>query len=291
MSEHSLIRAAGAVVWRGAPGAPEVAVVHRPRRDDWSLPKGKLLSGEHVIAAALREVAEETGLSIVLGRRLRAVHYLKDGRPKRVDYWTARAVAQVAELPSDEVDAMEWLPLDRARARLTYEDDARTLDALAEAPLETTPLLLVRHATAGERDEWPGDDDLRPLDKQGEGQSRTLAELLYGYRPATLLSSPSRRCVQTVLPYAARERLSVGTDRLLTETGYDPPATLARTLALLDSGEPALVCSHGKVLPGLLADVHERRGGSPGDTHLGKGGVAVLHHAGGRVVAAERYDT
>ncbi|RCG31261.1 NUDIX hydrolase [Sphaerisporangium album] len=287
-----LIRAAGAVVWRGAGDDPEIAVIHRPRRDDWSLPKGKLLPGEHMIAAALREVAEETGLGIVLGRRLPTVHYMKDGRPKRVDYWAARAVAQVAELPSDEVDGLEWLPLAEARARMSYEVDAGMLAGMLDAPLETTPLVLVRHASAGEREEWTGDDDLRPIDKEGEEQSRALAEVLYGYRPATLLSSPSKRCVQTLVPYAARELLKIGTDRLLTETDYDPPATLALTSKLVDAGEPALVCSHGKVLPELIERLVEQRSGPhPGDTHLRKGGLAVLHHVDGRIVASERYRT
>ena len=287
-----LIRAGGAVVWRGDPGDPEVAVVHRPKYDDWSFPKGKLKPGEHVIAGALREVAEETGLSVVLGRHLPPVHYMKGSRLKRADYWAARVVEEVAQEPSDEVDRLEWMPVEKARARLTYEWDAGLLRALMAAPLETTPFVLVRHGFAGSRTDWDGDDDLRPLDEEGESQARTIAGILKGYRPTSLVSSPSRRCVQTLLPYAAGEAMRIGTERLLTETEYDAASSLALVLSLLDQGGTTVACSHGKVLPDLIAGLCEARfAGHAEDTHLRKGAVAVLHHAGGRVLAVERYLT
>ncbi|MFC4592373.1 NUDIX hydrolase [Sphaerisporangium corydalis] len=287
-----VVRAGGAIVWRGDALDPEVAVVHRPKYDDWSFPKGKLKPGEHVIAGALREVAEETGLSVALGRHLPPVHYLKSGRLKRVDYWVAQVIEEVAQEPSDEVDELVWLPVAEARARLTYEWDAGLLRALTAAPLETTPFVLVRHAYAGSRQDWGGDDDLRPLDEEGEAQARTVADLLYGYRPSALVSSPSRRCVQTLLPYAAREALKIRTERLLTETEYDTAQSLALALALLDDGAPVALCGHGKVLPELITGLCENRfDGFAEDTHLRKGAIAVLHHVGGRVTAVERYLT
>ncbi|MEU8267063.1 NUDIX hydrolase [Sphaerisporangium sp. NPDC049002] len=292
--EHptDLIRAGGAVVWRGDSRDPEVAVVHRPKYDDWSFPKGKLKPGEHVIAGALREVAEETGLSVALGRHLPPVHYMKGGRLKRVDYWVARAIEEVAQEPSDEVDALVWLPVEEARARLTYEWDAGLLRAFGAAPLATTPFVVARHAYAGTRQDWTGDDDLRPLDEAGEAQARTIADILYGYRPASLVSSPSRRCVQTLLPYAAREVLKIRTERLLTETEYDTSLSLSLVLSILDEGRPTAVCGHGKVLPELITGMCEHRfDGHAEDTHLRKGAIAVLHHTGGRVVAVERYLT
>ncbi|MFE3448376.1 NUDIX domain-containing protein [Nonomuraea sp. NPDC059194] len=263
------IRAAGAVVWRG----DEVAVVHRPAYDDWTFPKGKLLPGEHVIAAAVREVREETGLTVRLGRSLPPVHYLRKGRVKRVDYWTARAVSGEF-VPGSEVDELVWLSVDEARARLTYAWDAGLLRAVTAAPPETTPLLLVRHGSAGSRQEWAGDDDLRPLDDEGECQARTLATVLPAYRPAALLSSPSRRCVQT-LP-----RTGIQLEPLLSEPGYDPDKT-AELVRELDG--PAAVCSHGKVLPPLVSELGGVR------THLRKGAFAVVHRAGDRVVCVERY--
>jgi 8-oxo-dGTP pyrophosphatase MutT (NUDIX family)/phosphohistidine phosphatase SixA len=287
-----MIRAGGAVVWRGDDRDREVAVVHRPKYDDWSFPKGKLKPGEHVIAGALREVAEETGLSVVLGRHLPPIHYMKGARLKRVDYWAARVIEEVAQEPSDEVDRLEWLPIERARTRLTYEWDAGMLRALVAAPLETTPFILVRHGFAGARQDWRGDDDLRPLDEDGEAQARTVGDVLYGYRPTSLVSSPSRRCVQTLLPYAAREVLKIRTERLLTETDYDTSNSLAVALSLMDEGAPTAVCSHGKVLPELITGMYEHRSdGQAEDTHLRKGALAVLHHAGGRIVSVERYLT
>ncbi|HEX4817054.1 MAG TPA: NUDIX hydrolase [Nonomuraea sp.] len=271
-----LLRAAGAVVWRGEGSGPEVAVIHRPAYDDWTFPKGKLKTGEHVLAAALREVHEEAGLTVALGRALPPVHYVSRGRLKRVDYWTAQVVADDGFVPGDEVDELRWLPLAKARSLLTYEWDAGLLRALMAAPLATVPLVLVRHGSAGSRSDWPGDDAQRPLDADGASQAATLATALPAYRPELLISSPSARCVQTLEPYGARIR----TEPLLSEEGQDPRKTtaLVREIAV-----PAAVCSHGKVLPGLIHAL------SGEDVHLRKGAFAVLHRAGERVVSVDRY--
>ncbi|GLW07280.1 NUDIX hydrolase [Microtetraspora sp. NBRC 13810] len=285
-----LIRAAGCVLWRGDETNPEVALVHRPRYDDWSFPKGKLKLGEHVIAGALREVVEETGMSALLGRALPPVHYFKGGRLKRVDYWAARALAGPGFEVSDEVDQVTWLPVDEARRRLTYEWDAGLLRGLLAAPLATTPLIFVRHGLAGSRQEWTGDDDERPLDATGALQAAELARVLIGYRPAVLISSPSRRCVRTLAPYAEQAGPAIREERLLTETDYDPEASLDLVTRVLDAGAPAAICSHGKVLPELIGNLCGRRYAGPaGDTQLPKGALAVLHHADGRIYSVERY--
>ena len=129
MSE--VVRAAGGVVWRPGPdGRPEVLVVHRPKYDDWSLPKGKLDHGEEHEAAALREVEEETGLRCRLGRPLGSLAYEdRKGRPKVVRYW-AMTVEGGAFAPNAEVDAVRWLPAAGARAVLSYERDADLVAAL-----------------------------------------------------------------------------------------------------------------------------------------------------------------
>lgn len=287
----SATSAAGAVVWRGSPEAPEVAVIHRPRYDDWSFPKGKRKPGEHVITAALREVHEETGLRVVLGRYLPPVHYLKDTRLKRVDYWLARAVAGEDRFQAGaEVDELVWLPVAQARRRLTYEWDLALLRAVTEGPLATTPLILLRHAWAGSRQEWRGDDTRRPLDRTGTEQALSLAGILAAYRPRVLVSSPSKRCVQTVRPYSLKSGAEIRRERALEETSYDPRRALAAALELLDAAEPAVLCSHGKVLPELIGEVcRERLGHRPRDTYLRKGAFAVLHHVAGRVVGVERY--
>ncbi|HET6831015.1 MAG TPA: NUDIX hydrolase [Solirubrobacterales bacterium] len=133
MSAPEEVRAAGGVVVRNGADGLEVAVVHRPRHDDWSLPKGKLDPGEGFAAAALREVEEETGLRCELGPELMPARY-RDARdrPKLVRYWLMRPVGGEFTA-NDEVDALEWLSLDAAAGRLDYDHDRRLLAEAASA--------------------------------------------------------------------------------------------------------------------------------------------------------------
>ncbi|WP_249345950.1 NUDIX hydrolase [Microbispora sp. H11081] len=280
MMGGGMIRAAGAVVWRGNAADPEIALVHRPAYRDWSLPKGKVRRGEHVIAAALREVREETGLRVVLGRALPPLHYTHRGRIKRVDYWLAHAPGHQEATTGDghEVDEIAWLPVEEARRRLTYEGDRGLLRALGAGPLVTAPLILLRHALAGSRQEWKGDDDQRPLDEHGLAQAEILATVLGAYRPVTLVSSHSRRCTQTLRPYAERHGLEVRKEKALSESAYDPREAGRIVRELLAEPEPAVLCSHGKVLPELLGMAYRPPYGL-GDPTITKGGFAVLHRA------------
>ena len=129
------MQAAGGVVWR--PPGPVIAVIHRPRHRDWSLPKGKLDRGEGFEQAALREVEEETGLTCRLGDELEPVFYRdRKGRSKVVRYWLMEAL--VGEFtPGDEVDELRWLPFDDALELLTYAYD-RELVGVAGARLVVT---------------------------------------------------------------------------------------------------------------------------------------------------------
>jgi 8-oxo-dGTP diphosphatase len=121
------VKAAGGVVVRDG----RVCVVHRPRYDDWTLPKGKLDRGESFEDGALREVWEETGLRCRLGRELEAVRYRDHkGRPKVVRYWAMEVVEDDGLDPNDEVDEIRWLALDEAPALLSYEHDRELVAAL-----------------------------------------------------------------------------------------------------------------------------------------------------------------
>ena len=128
------MQAAGGVVYRHGPGgALEVLLVHRPRYDDWTLPKGKLHRWESHEEGALREVEEETGLRCELGRELPSSHYHdKKGRPKVVRYWTMRPL-DGSFRPHAEVDDARWLPLEQAEAELSYDRDREILTAFADA--------------------------------------------------------------------------------------------------------------------------------------------------------------
>jgi 8-oxo-dGTP diphosphatase len=131
--KQDTVQAAGGVVYRrDGDGSLEVLLVHRPRYDDWTLPKGKLHRGESHEDGALREVEEETGIRCELGRELPSSRYRdQKGRPKVVRYWTMRPLDGAFE-PHHEVDDARWLPLDDADAELTYDRDRQILHAFAE---------------------------------------------------------------------------------------------------------------------------------------------------------------
>ena len=127
-TEADEVRAAGCVLWRRARnGGLEIALVHRPKYDDWSHPKGKLEAGESWDEAAVREVREETGAACVLGAPLSTARYPVKGRPKVVHYWAAEATDTAFE-PSSEVDHVLWLPPDEARERITHPANRTLLD-------------------------------------------------------------------------------------------------------------------------------------------------------------------
>jgi 8-oxo-dGTP diphosphatase len=125
------VRAAGGVVWREGRNGVEVLLVHRPKYDDWSLPKGKLEGDETEEDAAVREVAEETGLRCRLGDELGSVDYIdRHGRPKVVRYWSMEA-GDGGFTPHDEVDDVRWVDLADAPGALSYDTDRRVLSRFA----------------------------------------------------------------------------------------------------------------------------------------------------------------
>ena len=286
------VLAAGCVVWRSGPdGVLETAVVHRPKYDDWSLPKGKPEAGEHLLQTAHREVLEETGLEVVLGRRSVSTRYdvhLPDGRPapKLVDYWTARWTGGEFEV-NDEVDELRWLPVEKATALCSHDHDRAVLADLERTDVPRMPtLVLVRHGRAGSRSEWDGPDDLRPLDDKGRRQAQRLAEVLPLFAPVAVFSARRTRCEETVAPLG--ERLGLPVQRLAElgeeEFAADPQAGLAVVERLLTPRpEPgvAVVCSQGGAIPSALLGLGVRWEGVSGRRYppAAKGSVWVL---GGR---------
>lgn len=301
------VRAAGAVLWRPGAARPvpgeapgpevtsgvEVALVHRPKHDDWSLAKGKSLPGEHVLLTAVREVEEETGIRVVLGRRLPSTRYPRNGRLKVVNYWAARAAAgpQPGFTPNDEVDQVDWLPVPAARQRLSYPHDRNVLDTFAAGPPDSVPLILLRHASAGNKQAWAADDLARPLDLVGHRQAEALAQILACYPPGRVLSSQAERCVATVRPYANQQGLAVGTEPALT-VGRADGATAGRLIeAVLSSGQPAVICGHRENLPVLTERACALLDAKiPEGTTLPPAGFRVLQISSGALASAELYD-
>lgn len=320
------ILAAGTVPWRRRRGALEVAIVHRPKYDDWSWPKGKLDPGELAPVAAARETLEETGLAVQLGRALTPAAYTvldRGGRPaqKVVAYWAAEIVGGPGTLVN-EIDAVVWLDPTAAWTRLDYARDRDQLRDVVradrEGTLSTWPLVVVRHAKAVSRGNFSGKDDRkRPLDAVGRAQAEGLVPLLHAFGVRRLVSSSSVRCVDTLRPYAAARGLPLVKKDDLTEEAFaaEPHRVARQVRRLLDRGRPVAVCGHGPVLPEMLAEIGrcvpastappaDETGATPEpagpgavigdavDLGLSKGEILVCHVREGAhpsVVAAERH--
>jgi 8-oxo-(d)GTP phosphatase len=287
----TVVAAAGGVLWRPANGGVDVAVVHRPRYDDWSLPKGKLDDGETTHAAAVREIAEETGFAAVLGRHVGTVRYpVERPRPatKTVDYFAARAGAGSFRR-NDEVDELRWCPVAAARDLLTYQHDRDVLAAFAALPAELTTLLLVRHAKAGRRGEWAGPDELRPLSEHGWRQAAAIRALVPLFGVDRVHSAPLLRCQQTIEAVAADLTVPVTNEPLLSEGNYrDRTAEAATRLTdIAADGGIAVVCSQGGVIPGLVSTLATTGGLDLTEVESRKGSVWALFFHGDKLIAAD----
>jgi 8-oxo-(d)GTP phosphatase len=275
------VRAAGGVVRRRTKGGAQTVLVHRPRYDDWTFPKGKLLDGESFLEAAVREVREETGLDPLIGDELSSSRYRdQHGAPKVVRYWSMEVVDGHELGPTAEVDEARWIPVREARAMLTHEPDRILLDSVLRL---NGSAYLVRHAKAGERRTWLGDDRLRPLSKPGRRQSRALIRVLGDRKIERVLSSPAVRCVETVRPLAGGRGLSVEPrDELLEGAPLDGALSLVDDLA----SEPAVLCAHGDLIPEIVRTL-ERRGVVLGrDRGWKKASTWILEREAGLVVRA-----
>jgi 8-oxo-dGTP diphosphatase len=282
------------VLWRGDGDALETAVVHRPRYDDWSLPKGKTEAGEHLLETAVREVGEETGFGGPVGRRGVRTDYRVPEGDKQVHYWLMRCAGGDFS-PTDEVDDLRWLPLDAAADLVSHQHDRDVLADLGRADVPREPtLLLVRHASAGSRSDWDGPDDLRPLDAKGRGQARRLADVLPHFGPTAVLSAERTRCRETVQPLA--ERLGIAVEPLPEmgeeEFSADPDSGLAIVERLLAPGSGVtVVCSQGGAIPSTLLAVGVRPGSGADRSWppCAKGSVWALGRQPGGGLAADYY--
>jgi 8-oxo-dGTP diphosphatase len=251
-------------LWRRDGDRLQIALIHRPRYDDWSLPKGKVDDGETIPATAVREVLEETGFRAILGRHLAKIGYqvaIRGGQgtaDKTVDYFSAEAAGGAFSV-NHEVDELRWMDGAEAETLLTRRADVEVVRAFYALPAELKKVLLVRHAKAGKRDDWNGDDDLRPLAAAGLRQAEALRVLLPMFGVQRVLAAPRLRCVQTVQGVADDLGVEIRHEPLFSEEGYwpDPVLGIARLLAIAGDGCTPLISSQGGVIPdiiGALAD-------------------------------------
>jgi 8-oxo-(d)GTP phosphatase len=294
------IRAAGGVLWRNAadadgPAAIEVAIIHRQRYDDWSLPKGKLAAGEREVDGAIREVLEETGYHVRLGRSLGETRYLKVGagvaRQKVVRWWAMEAAAGGFG-PTREVDELRWLTLGEAHDVLTRDLDRDVLDRFVRGSAGGRMVLLVRNGSAVSRSGWEGDDRLRPLDACGWAQADELVRLLAHFDPTDIRTADVIRCQQTVQPLASALGLPVTDEPILSMDGFaDGEATavnLVRTAG--DVHGCVVLSSQGDVIASLVGRLSEED-----DVDLAepppapKASVWALELQGDRLVSAEYF--
>ncbi len=294
-----VIRAAGVVLVRPSSRGPKVLLVHRPSHKDWSLPKGKLDKGEHVITAAVRECDEETGIVPVLGPFLGRQTYPVMGRTKTVDYWVATQGRDSGFTPGAEIDEIRWVTVSQARSLLSYKRDVDTVLRAVALPA-TTPLIVLRHTAATKRSDYKGkDDDQRPLMGKGRSQARALVPLLAAYGIDQIHSSDAARCLQSVKPYSTAAHVTIEQEPLFSEGGFDkrPKAAANRMVELAGDPKRICVCSHRPVLPGImgpLAAAASKKSAAVFERPLAPGEMIVVHRSLDRknwtVVAAEHLE-
>jgi 8-oxo-dGTP diphosphatase len=281
--EH--IFAAGTVIFKGKGLNQKIAVIHRPHREDWSFPKGKIDAPESAPAAAVRETLEETGLHVVLHQSLSPQEYIFDNLPKTVFYWRARLVKPPVFVPNEEADQLVWVSLKAALKLLTYEVD-RQLAKEAFKAKDTKPLILLRHATAEKRIEWSDryskaipPDSFRPLTPAGIMQSHLIGDLLSAFGINKVVSSDSIRCVATVSPYAASQELALEAHQNLSELGWEfnnkSGLKLIRKLAMLN--QPVVICGHRPALPALAQAIGDEFDFGDIDASLPPAGMLIIH--------------
>jgi 8-oxo-(d)GTP phosphatase len=263
-----------------------VLLVHRPAYDDWSFPKGKLDRGELAAVAAVREVGEETGVRVRLGVPLARQSYPNGRTTKVVDYWVGRVIGDPdvsGYLVNAEIDEVDWVPVEKAEKRLSYQRDGVTLREAVAVGKKTRSLVLLRHGKARSRKAWRKDDRKRPLLVAGVAQARAAVPLLAAYGVTRVVTSSSTRCVQTVSPYAEDSGWPFTSIDGLSEEDATDASVLEVVDELLHCDEDAVLCTHRPVLPSVYDAI-----GIPAEPQP-TGSLVVVHHRRGRVRAVEHH--
>ena len=292
-SDAPLIQAAGAVLWRKSDKSKlEIAIIHRPRYDDWSLPKGKVETGESHISAGYREIQEETGYESTFGPEIGTVVYKLEGAPKEVRYWAAAATVKTGTPNPQEVDEVLWLEPDKAKEKLTNKDDRAIVNFFLEFGADTFPIILLRHAKALKRTDWDGDDGDRPLEHRGQLQAKRLLPIYLPYGISEVHTSDALRCIETIDLMARLIEKTPIFSADLSEYGYakDKEAPLDYVQDLMDRGAPAIICSHNPIIPKLVKKLVGKKYFKSMDRELEPAQAIVLHCRAGEVIACDWID-
>lgn len=285
------IPAAGAVLYRlEENGEIAIALIHRPRYDDWSFPKGKLETGESEIACAFREVLEETGVTANFGPELGRTTYDVEGMTKVVRYWAALASnVQYGQPNPTEVDLVVWLSPSEARQKLTRDADKLILDRFIAFGPDSVPLILLRHGKAISPSEWGGDDGDRPLDPSGQRQAKRLLTNYLPYKVQEIHSSDAMRCIETVEPLARALEINIVISEELGEYRHfsNRDSAFEYTQEVIESGNSALVCSHNPILPMVVRKLIGKKTFKELDAKLSPGEAWILHHREGEIIAID----
>ena len=292
-SEGVLFQVAGAVLWRKSDKSKlEIAIIHRPRYDDWSLPKGKVETGESHISAGYREIQEETGYESTFGPEIGTVVYKLEGAPKEVRYWAAAATVKTGTPNPQEVDEVLWLEPDKAKEKLTNKDDRAIVNFFLEFGADTFPIILLRHAKALKRTDWDGDDGDRPLEHRGQLQAKRLLPIYLPYGISEVHTSDALRCIETIDLMARLIEKTPIFSADLSEYGYakDKEAPLDYVQDLMDRGAPAIICSHNPIIPKLVKKLVGKKYFKSMDRELEPAQAIVLHCRAGEVIACDWID-
>jgi 8-oxo-(d)GTP phosphatase len=287
VTQPPILAAGGLVIRQDGDGTVKVLMVHRPRYDDWSLPKGKTDHGETPAETALREVEEETGIRCRIIAPVAEAHYrVPTGEDKVVRYFAMRPLQEPPFVPNPEVSEIRWLAPADAAQLATYAHDRTLLENDVDRMASMGTVFLVRHGAAGDRSVWVDDDRLRPLTPKGVRQAAALATMLAPRGVDAIYSSPYVRCLQTVEPLAAVTGLELNESEMLAEGG-STAAALDWLLSMV--GANIVACSHGDVIPSIVQGL-ERRGVPLRTPHgafdVKKGSVWALEVERGGVVSA-----
>jgi 8-oxo-dGTP diphosphatase len=290
----SPILAAGAVLWRKSEKKKiEVLIIHRPKYDDWTFPKGKAEIGEPLIACAYREVLEETNIETAFGPYLGEVEYLTNDGNKKVSFWSAKVVKEKEFNPNMEVDQLKWVEVTKIKELLTLDTDRKIFEQFLKIEPDTKPLILLRHAKAVSRDEWQGEDDDRPLDSYGQNQAKRLLAMYQVFNLEQIHSSDAVRCYDTVVAIAKGLNIKLEVTGKLSESTFKKDKEKAFDYAkdLIKLNESVLLCSHNPILPKMLNKLTKKSEVDADEGKLLPADGWVIHRIGKEVIQIDRIDS